>query len=583
MATTTKNLGGTAPGVTKNANGSVTYSGSGGTVNLSSSGKVTKVASPSGGGTSVPAYNAKTGATTGKPSAEYDAYLTSLNKKGSPNYVPEPTAQGDTIANANILKNLQTTNPSLYQSELAKLNKNNQPPASISPTTPTVPISPTTPTPTAQVSPTKQGFDTVKSTGIEAPKTMGEAQSVMNNVVPKPAPQEVSPIGNIMETDKNFDNILTDYDKWMEPMNQTKSLLDEYQAMSKSLGINKINDKLINAEKVINGTEDDIRKEVQAVGGFATDSQVMAMANARNKSLVQNYNTLLATRDNAMQQLNTMMNLSIQDRQMAQVEFDRKLNFAFKVQEFKDKALNNAREGYNNVVKAMGYDGLYKSLVNSGDPTALATAEKTLGLSSGQLKNLASQPNLDRQIQQQQLTNQRLQGMQLQQNLNGGINGVNEKTISKIQSSPEYKTINGILPAIQALSQYKNAINKYGTFESLSGQGKGELAGSYGNALATWKTLAGLGALSGADFSLAENAVPETGFFKRNTVATSKLDSSINNAISQAENLTKRLSQNYPQASNLLQQQLDEMKVSAYPNKFKVGSDGQVYELTDVK
>lgn len=33
----------------------------------------------------IPAYNAKTGATTGKPSAEYDAYLKSLNKKITPN------------------------------------------------------------------------------------------------------------------------------------------------------------------------------------------------------------------------------------------------------------------------------------------------------------------------------------------------------------------------------------------------------------------------------------------------------------------------------------------------------------------
>lgn len=34
-----------------------------------------------------PAYNAQTGATTGKPSEEYNTYLKSLNKKDSPNYV----------------------------------------------------------------------------------------------------------------------------------------------------------------------------------------------------------------------------------------------------------------------------------------------------------------------------------------------------------------------------------------------------------------------------------------------------------------------------------------------------------------
>ena len=194
-----------------------------------------------------------------------------------------------------------------------------------------------------------------------------------------------------MDTDKNFDSILTSYDDFFSPVKQRQSLLEEYKSMEKSLGISAMNEELINTKRIIDGTEDDIRSEVQAVSGFATDSQVLALAGARNKSLIKNYNYLLESRDSAMTQLNTMMNLSTQDRQLASAEFDRKLNFAFKVQEFKDKAVNNAREGYNNVVKAMGYDGLYKSLVNSGDPSAIATVEKTLGLASGQLKTLASQ------------------------------------------------------------------------------------------------------------------------------------------------------------------------------------------------
>ena len=157
--------------------------------------------------------------------------------------------------------------------------------------------------------------------------------------------------------------------------------------------------------------------------------------------------------------------------------------------------------------------------------------------------------------------------------------GVSEKTVAKIQSSPENKTINGILPALQALTAYRDAINKHGTGAVFSGTAKGELSGTYGNALSAWKTLAGLGALSGADFVLAENAVPEIGVLKRNSTSIAKINSSIDIAVNQADSLTRRLSNSYPGASPLLEKQLDDMKVIAYPDKFTRGPDGLVYEI----
>ena len=68
--------------------------------------------------------------------------------------------------------------------------------------------------------------------------------------------------------------------------------------------------------------------------------------------------------------------------------------------------------------------------------------------------------------------------------------------------------------------------------------------------------------------------------FTRVSTSQSKLDASLNNAIQQATNLTSRLSGNYPTSSELMTKQLDEMKVIAYPDKYKVGPDGQIYEIT---
>lgn len=417
-----------------------------------------------------------------------------------------------------------------------------------------------------------QAMDGQSAAPTDYGQGVGAAKGLANQISP---PQPVSPLGDVMETDSNFDSIFTEFDKWMEPVNQKQTLLQEYQAMSKSLGIQKINEKLINADKIINGTEDDIRNEVTAAGGFATDSQVQAMSNARNKSLIQNYNQLLATRDNANQQLSTMMNLSIEDRKAGQAEFDRKMDFAFKVQEFQQRAQDNAKTGLKWAIENGGGSEILKN------PYETQLTEKILGLPAGSLAGIVKTQNQSMSLDSR-YKNAQIDSIYSQiAERNGTIGGVPEKVMGKIQASPEYKTINGLLPALQALKSYKDAVSKYGTSEKWNGTGKGELAGTYANALAAWKSLAGLGALSGADFSLAENAVPETGFFQRQSTMQGKIDSSIKTAIAQGEMLTQRLSQNYPQASDLLNNELDQMKVMAYPDRFQVAPDGQVIEFTN--
>jgi hypothetical protein len=454
-------------------------------------------------------------------------------------------------------------------------------------------------------SPLNQAHQNVLASGTPPPQDGGVGRTAVNKALSQIPTETPSALTPIVDTDKNFDSIFTEYDKFFSPTEQRTSLLDQYKQMESQLGISSMNAELLNTKRIIEGTEDDIRSEVQAVSGFATDSQVMAMAGARNKSLIKNYNYLLEARDSAMTQLNTMMNLSIQDRQMASQEFDRKMNFGFKVLEYKDKMQANAREGYNNIINTLGYDGLYKSLIK--DPSSIPVVEKTLGLGAGQLKTLASQPNYksmkekvdylkavkdlngggDKVLSVSEAENLGVpygttekQAQQMKITPGTGGSGVPEKIISKIQSSPENKTINGVLPAIQAIKDYRASVEKYGTFEKLSGKGRGEKDSTYGNAIATWKTLAGLGALSGADFELAENVIPAGGkLFTRNSRQKTQLDNALSNAVVQAENLTNRLIKTYPQAEALLRSQLDDIYLTAYPNKYTRGPDGQVYEI----
>ena len=238
----------------------------------------------------------------------------------------------------------------------------------------------------------KQGLANVKQAGLESPTSAAVGSYGVQASMPGEQAEAPSLLGGMMETDSNFDSIFTMYDDFMSPVKQRDTLLQEYKKMSKSLGIEGMNEELIDAKRIIEGTEDDIRSEVTATGGFATDSQVLALANSRNKSLVKNYNYLLESRDNAMTQLSTMMDLSIQDRQFAESEFDRKMNFAFKVQEFKERAQANATTQFKYLID----NGFGAALLTNPYETQLA--EKTLGIPRGGLAQIIAQQQQDRAL-----------------------------------------------------------------------------------------------------------------------------------------------------------------------------------------
>lgn len=138
--------------------------------------------------------------------------------------------------------------------------------------------------------------------------------------------------------------------------------------------------------------------------------------------------------------------------------------------------------------------------------------------------------------------------------------GLTDQEVAKITGTPEYKTINGVLPALLAIKKYRDAVEQYGSYEALDAKGKGERKAAYGNAISAWKTLAGLGALSGADFGLAENVIPEGSLFARNNKQLAQLDSAIESAQTQADMLSKRITQLYPKSSDLITQQLSDIK-----------------------
>lgn len=238
----------------------------------------------------------------------------------------------------------------------------------------------------ADFSNVRKAWQQAAASGAQAPQDGGDARAQMGAMAGQPSP-DFTAVDQTMAEDPGLAELLATRQEVLAAESQRTSLTEEYSKLSKKLGIDELNTEMMDMKRVIEGTEDDIRGEVTKAGGFATESQVMAMSYARNKVLVKNYNALLETKQAAQEQLNNMMSLAVQDRQLAQQSLQTRLQLDGQISEYKYRMQQNAVQAYERVASRMGYDGLAQ--MTNGDPYYTSLIEKTMGLGQGGLAKLA--------------------------------------------------------------------------------------------------------------------------------------------------------------------------------------------------
>ena len=202
------------------------------------------------------------------------------------------------------------------------------------------------------------------------------------------------------------------FQDYINPVNQRTSLKETYDQMIKDSGVEAIDMELVDMKAVIEGTEDDIRREIQGSGGVATESQVIALANSRSKQLIRNYNQLVDLRNSKEKYLQTAIGLEQADRQSADQRFESMFNMGTKIFEMGQLMNRNAIESLDRTRSAIGWSGILQSLQD--DPSAVQLLEKAYGLPSGGLRLAAQQEiqaraqaeqeaQLDLQLKQQQI------------------------------------------------------------------------------------------------------------------------------------------------------------------------------------
>ena len=178
-----------------------------------------------------------------------------------------------------------------------------------------------------------------------------------------------------------FDNIQT----LISSQSTRTSLVDEFTKLNTDQGLQADKLALMNINNVMKGTEDDIRNEITKAGGFATNSQVLALTAARNKVLMNQATQLQDQIQMKEDYVKQIVSLTQADYAEADKQVSEQLGLDEKVAEVQMNLDNATTSNLQSLVKNIGYDGLAAGL--SGSPDSLRQAEKSLGLARGALSN----------------------------------------------------------------------------------------------------------------------------------------------------------------------------------------------------
>lgn len=239
---------------------------------------------------------------------------------------------------------------------------------------------------------------------------IGAVTSAMQTTNPPQNPN----VQNFLQSDQTIQTANKELMNFNHPTNLQTELMNQMQTIIGKQGqLGSLKAEYMNIQNIMGGTEDDLRNEVEKAGGFATDSQVQALAIARNKTLMKKAALLqnqMQLQQDAIQNSQQLLNF---EKDMAATQFNQQMEMAKLSYQMQKDTKTAALDSLNTIVKTAGYSALL------GSPEQNARVEQLYGLPKGGLLQLVAidekkraQADLKTQLdlQNQQLQNQKLLG-----------------------------------------------------------------------------------------------------------------------------------------------------------------------------
>src|SRR3990167_2291506 len=362
--------------------------------------------------------------------------------------------------------------------------------------------------------------------------TSAQGASLVNQYSPS---KPNTPASIFVQSDPFIEGLVSAWQQFIAPQNQRASLADTYNQMLKDSGVQAIDMELVNSKRIIEGTIDDIRAEITAVGSFATESQVSALTNSRNKSLIRNYNPLPDARNAKEKYLQTAIQLEQADRQAADQRFESAFSMGLQIANYGRLMKQDAIEAFDRTRSAIGWGGILQG--TQGDPYAISLIEKAYGLPANGLR-FAAQQEAQAKLQAQQQAQLNVQEQQLdmkykqaqisniyseiaQRNADNtmvfdpfGKLMVKPQEAMKINKemvgSDAYKALTKAKDSLQFLKQFEDTFSKTGgTSAVFSPRQNAKLKAEYNATILNLKEFFNLGVLNGPDEAILRSVLPD--------------------------------------------------------------------------
>lgn len=169
------------------------------------------------------------------------------------------------------------------------------------------------------------------------------------------------------------------------PSSTQQTFSQQYQQVLQQSGLPALQTQYMNIENVINGTANDIRTEITAAGGMATESEVQGMTTARNQTLILQANSLQSAMSMAQDYVDNTMKFSQADQQQVNDSLNQKIGLVETAASMQSTMDSNAGSNYNKTLTALGDN--YTAFAATIPPNMQPYVEQTMGLAAGTLSN----------------------------------------------------------------------------------------------------------------------------------------------------------------------------------------------------
>lgn len=245
--------------------------------------------------------------------------------------------------------------------------------------------------------------------GTTAPQSGAEARTAISayqSLQPQEAQQD--PTRQFMDMYSSMNpieaNIFQQLSGLLSSTNTQQSMRDLYAQEVAAQGLPALNMELADINRIMEGTESDIRDEITRAGGMITESQVQALVQSRNKNLLKKANYLSNVISAKNDYIDNIVSLTQADRKQVSDDLDRKLGITKTLFDMSQSMQNASRENYRQMISQVGYDGLVNSVSSQRE---LEVVAQSLGLTPKTLLQLSTVPtSAQRQEELQKLNYQ---------------------------------------------------------------------------------------------------------------------------------------------------------------------------------